>query len=171
MYCYIETPRLILRDLLLTDIDGLYALESDTDVLRHFGKQPVQSTEECRQAILAMRTHYATNGIGRLAVIDKSSNSFIGLCGLKLMTTAINGRSDYYDLGYRLIKREWGKGYATEAALAMVQYARDKQFSKDICAFAAAENLASQKVLDKLGMHRTDTFFYEDRQQYWYEFA
>lgn len=57
----------------------------------------------------SIRRQYIENGIGRWAVIDKESNNFVGWSGLKLITAKINNHQNFYDLGYRLIKRYWGR--------------------------------------------------------------
>jgi RimJ/RimL family protein N-acetyltransferase len=73
MLFYIETERLIMRDLLLSDDDGMFELDSDPEVHRFIGNKPVQTIEESRKVIDIIRQQYEDNGIGRLAVIEKSA--------------------------------------------------------------------------------------------------
>lgn len=87
------------------------------------------------------------NGFGRWAVITKTSNSFIGWCGLKL------NEQNLIDLGFRFFKREWNKGYATEAAHACLEYGFEELNLKEIIGRVARQNKASIKVLEKLSMN------------------
>jgi ribosomal-protein-alanine N-acetyltransferase len=104
MNVYLEAERLILRELQLSDVDGMYEMDSDPDVHQYLGKQPVKSKEEVFNVIQFIRQQYIDYGIGRWAMIDKRSNDFIGWAGLKWVTEPINGHVHYYDLGYRLRK-------------------------------------------------------------------
>lgn len=73
-----------------------------------------------------IRQQYIDNGIGRWAIIEKKTNDFIGWTGLKFVTDLTNNHKHYNDLGYRLRKKYWGKGIATETAFASLSYAFDK---------------------------------------------
>jgi RimJ/RimL family protein N-acetyltransferase len=119
---FTKTERLILREILPEDDEGLFQLDSDPDVQQFLGKKPIKSIEEAREVVRFIRQQYFDNGIGRWAVIEKSSNNFIGWAGLKLIREPVNNHCNYYDLGYRLIKRYWGQGFATEAAKASLKY-------------------------------------------------
>src|SRR5688572_5204127 len=105
MKIFAETPRLILRELHPSDDAGMFELDSDPEVHRYLGGQTVESIDQCRAIIEMVRQQYIDNGIGRWAVIEKSSGSFIGWAGLKLVRTITNGHTDFYDLGYRLIRK------------------------------------------------------------------
>ena len=78
MNIHIETDSLILRDLELTDAQGIFELDSDADVHEHLGKQPIKTLKEAEDIIGFIRAQYKTNGIGRWAIIDKSTNQFMG---------------------------------------------------------------------------------------------
>ncbi len=171
MQFYIETERLILRDLLPTDDAGMFELDSDADVHRYVGRKPVQNIEQSREVIALIREQYMTNGIGRWAVIEKSSGDFVGWSGLKLVNWEVNGHINYYDLGYRFIKKHWGKGYATETALAAVGFGWDTLKLNEICGFADVNNLASRRVLEKVGLRFEGTFINDWDEQAWYKMA
>ena len=85
----------------------------------------------------------------------------IGWAGLKFVTTEINKHKNYYDLGYRLIKKYWGQGIGTEAALASLKYAFEKLKVDEVYAMADCENTGSNNILKKLGMNCIETFDYE----------
>lgn len=75
---YIETDRLIMRDLLPTDDAGMFELDSDMEVHRYIGQKTVKTINESRAVIGIIRRQYSTNGIGRWAIIEKTSGNFIG---------------------------------------------------------------------------------------------
>jgi ribosomal-protein-alanine N-acetyltransferase len=162
MQIFATTPRLVLRELHPTDAAGMFELDSDPDVHRYLGRQPVQSIDQCRDVIEFVRRQYAENGIGRWAAIEKDSGEFIGWIGLKLITDPpINGRTGFHDVGYRLIKRFWGQGYATEGALAAIDYGFTELQLPEIYAFAHVDNRGSRNVLEKCGLQYVETFDYD----------
>ncbi|MDO1447278.1 GNAT family N-acetyltransferase [Rhodocytophaga aerolata] len=169
MQIFSETDRLTLRELLPTDALGMYELDADPEVHTYLGNKPVKSIEESRQIIEFIREQYVSNGIGRWAVIEKESQEFIGWAGLKFIRDTINRHTYYYDLGYRFIKRYWGKGYATEAAKASLAFGFNNLQLKEIYAMAHLANQASQQVLTKVGMQFIETFTYEEEQMNWYK--
>jgi [ribosomal protein S5]-alanine N-acetyltransferase len=169
MKIFAETERLILREILPIDIDGFFELDSDPEVHRYLGSAPVQSKEQIVDVIQFIRQQYIDNGIGRWAVIDKNTNDFIGWAGLKLITELTNGHVNYYDLGYRLIKRYWGQGIATEAAYASLTYAFDTLQANEVYAMADCENAGSNNVLTKVGLMRWETFVHQGINCYWYK--
>jgi [ribosomal protein S5]-alanine N-acetyltransferase len=154
----IETERLLLRELVPADAEGMFALDSDAEVHRYLGNKPVKTIAEARATIEFIRGQYVQNGIGRWAMVEKSSSRFIGWTGLKLIREKVNGHIDHYDLGYRLIKEYWGKGYASEAAIACVNYAFEQLRLDAVYATAHPDNLASQKVLEKTGLQLVEIF-------------
>ena len=100
--------------------------------------------------------HYEKYGFGRWSVINKADNQFLGWCGLKY-----SPHLDEVDLGFRLMKPYWGKGYATEAGAACLAYGFKKYDLKMIVGRAMAANKASIRVLEKLGMSYWKTFDFD----------
>lgn len=119
----IETQRLILREIEFADVEGMFELDSDPEVHKYLGDTPVTDKKQIIEVINFIRRQYIDNGIGRWAVLDKMTNQFMGWAELKFVTETINGHTNYYDLGYRLIRKFWGKGFATEAAIVSLNYA------------------------------------------------
>ncbi|GAB3198486.1 RimJ/RimL family protein N-acetyltransferase [Pontibacter aydingkolensis] len=158
MQIFVETERLILRELLPSDESGIFELDSDSDVQRYLGNKPIKRVEDARKSIEFIRQQYLDNGIGRWAVIEKETNCFVGWAGLKFVREATNNHINYHDLGYRLIKKYWGKGYATESAKASLDYGFEKLKLKEIYSMADVNNIASRKVLEKVGLKLLNSF-------------
>lgn len=165
----IETPRLILRELTDTDKEGMWELDSDPEVHRYLGNTPITSKEEAAKVIRFIRDQYEALGIGRFAVIEKSSGDFVGWSGLKLMKENCNGHIDFYDLGYRLSQRFWGKGYATESAVAWRDHAFKVLNTDCLYGMTHFENKASQHVLEKTGLTFKNKFYQDNILHHWYE--
>jgi RimJ/RimL family protein N-acetyltransferase len=140
-----ETPRLVLREFTIDDAYKIWELNSDPEVIKYTGDPPFETIEKAREFLLNYKD-YEKNGIGRWAVITKASNSFIGWCGLKF------NEQNLVDLGFRFFRKEWNKGYATEAAHACLEYGFVQLDLKEIIGRVARQNKASIKVLEKLSM-------------------
>ena len=141
----IETERLVLRELSVSDAENFFQLNSDPEVLKYTGDVPFSTMAEA-ESFLKNYNDYKRNGYGRWAVIQKDSNTFMGWCGLKL------NEENLIDLGFRFFQKEWGKGYATEAASASLQYGFNVLDLEEIIGRAATAHIASIKVLEKVGM-------------------
>lgn len=162
---YIETERLILRALRITDLDNMFELDSDSEVHKYLGNKPVKTREESKKILESVLNQYQERGIGRWAVIEKSSGEFTGWSGLRLNTEYnMNGFTKYYDIGYRLIKRYWGKGYATESGKAAVDYAFNILKLPKLYATTEIGNQASHNALLKIGLAYVEDFYFEQEQ-------
>lgn len=169
MKILVETDRFKLRELLPTDVDGMFELDSDPEVHKYLGNQPVSDKKKIAEIIEFVRKQYSDNGIGRWAIIDKKTNEFIGWSGLKFVTELTNGHQNYYDLGYRLIRRYWGKGIATETAIASLDYAFNQLNLVEVYAAANCDNIASNKILQKVGLKLMETYLEDGIQCNWYK--
>lgn len=167
MEIFAETERLLLRELIPSDHIGLFQMDADAEVHRYLGKQPLQHIDEAKEMIRLIRQQYVDNGIGRWAVIEKDTRAFLGWAGLKLITTETNGHINYHDLGYRLMRRYWGMGFATEAAAAAVDHGFEQLQLDAIYAIADTGNVSSVKVLQKSGLQLKSEFNYGDAAHYW----
>ena len=145
----LETSRLLLREIVEEDAHDVYLLNSSPNVMRYLGSERVLTSLEEALALVRRRIfpQYQNYGVGRWAVILKNNGPFIGWCGLKYDPAASE-----YDLGYRFIEDYWGKGYATEAARGVLEYCRQHLSGKRIVGKALIENVASIRVLEKIGM-------------------
>ncbi|RAV98035.1 GNAT family N-acetyltransferase [Pseudochryseolinea flava] len=164
-----ETERLIIREILLQDVDAMFELQADPEVHRFLGNKTIATKDEAVSIIDFIRKQYADYGVGRWAIIDRSSNGFLGWTGLEFVVKETNKHKDYYDLGYRLIRRFWGQGIATESALASLDYAFDKLQAREVYAIADCKNDGSNSVLKKVGLKFIETFDHEGVVHNWYE--
>ncbi len=165
----LETNRLIMRPFEETDAEGLFLLDSNPEVMKYVGGMVSTEIEQSRQMIEFIQNQYKENGVGRLAVIEKSSNILIGWSGLKYLTSEINGMKNVYELGYRFLPEYWGKGYATETAIAALNYAFNEIKTDIVYAMAVTENAGSNHVLRKLGFEELGTFLDDGDLCYWYK--
>ncbi len=161
MEIHLETDRLILRDLMDEDVHDLFAMDSDAEVHKFLGNKPISTLAEAQKYIDAIKEQYVQNGIGRWAVVEKESGDFVGWSGFKFITDEIGGRLDFYDLGYRFIKKYWGKGYATETAVASLNHGFTKLGYNEICGMADVEHTASNAILQKIGLVKRNEFIYD----------
>jgi [ribosomal protein S5]-alanine N-acetyltransferase len=143
----IDTGRLILRRFTLDDLPAFYQLCSRPEIIRYAQSTPLASLEQARAMMHAAPFQdYATYGYGRLACVWKDSGDVIGFSGVKYVPEI--GENE---LGYRFMPEFWGWGLATEAGRASIEYARSDLGLRRLVAMVHPENLASAKVLVKLG--------------------
>jgi RimJ/RimL family protein N-acetyltransferase len=169
MSIIIETNRLLLRELLPSDEEGMFLLDSNPNVHEFLGQNPVVSLDESVAYITNIRKQYIENGIGRYAVILKETNTFIGWCGIKFITEPENGHVNFYELGYRFIEEYWGKGYGYESAKAWLDYGFNTINIKTMYASANIKNEGSRRILEKLGMQPQNEFLWNGIPCIWYE--
>ncbi|SMG28773.1 GNAT family N-acetyltransferase [Sphingobacterium psychroaquaticum] len=159
----LETERLILRPFLPEDAENMYALNEDPEVLQYTGDVQFVDVEATR-VFLTNYDQYEKYAVGRLLVIRKEDQEILGWCGLKY-----HPEEDEYDIGYRFFKKHWGKGYATESAIASMDYGQNTLGIKRIVGRARIENSASIGVFSKLNMHYVEDF--EEDGQHWVLYA
>lgn len=145
----LETPRLRLRLITLDDLQVMYRLFTDPDVIK-YADTPARDIEEAKQRLeQGPLADYQKYGYGRFAVELKSSGEVIGFCGIKYIPEI-----DLPEVGYRYLKEYWGMGIGTEAARVCVEFARTDLKIEKLVALIIPENVASVRVAEKLGMAR-----------------
>jgi ribosomal-protein-alanine N-acetyltransferase len=145
----LETSRLLLRRQAPEDLDSLFALYSDPEVIRYIPDAP-RTYEEAREELEWHRHgHSKRPELGLWATIHKETGKFMGRCGLLPWTI---DQCEEVEVAYLLGKAYWGQGLGTEAAQAIVDYAFGKlQLARLVC-LIHPDNLASAKVARKIGM-------------------
>jgi ribosomal-protein-alanine N-acetyltransferase len=165
----LETPRLLLRPMLPEDAPGILALDSDPEVLRYVPGPLMSTLAEAAATVDYIRRQYEQNGVGRWAVVRHDTQEFVGWCGIKLMNDhVVNGRTNYYDIGYRLLRQHWGQGFASEAARASLRFAFEEMNLPEIHATAMRDNLASCRILERLGLVKQEEFVQDNALWHWY---
>lgn len=165
----IETKRLVLRKLEDTDVERIFLLDSNPEVMKYIGVPVLTDINESRNVIRMIQKQYEENGVGRLGVVEKESGQLIGWSGLKLLTHETNGYQNVLELGYRFLPESWGKGYAVEAGIASLDYGFNDLNAEVIYAYAHSEHEVSNHILRKLGFEKTSEFEEPDGICFWYE--
>lgn len=142
-----ETERLRFRESTPADAEAMYELNSDPEVIQYTGDLPFDSVEAAREFLENYVAVYRNRNRGRWIAELKSTGEIIGWCGLKF-----HEEENVTDVGYRLFRRHWGNGYATEAAQASIDYGFNVLKLDRIVAHARKENVGSLRVLEKCGM-------------------
>lgn len=158
----LETARLLMRPFTHDDVQNLYLLDSNPEVHRYLGNNPVTTHEQVANVIDSVLNQYQQHNIGRWITIEKQSGAFIGWSGLKWITEPENSKQYYYDVGYRFIPEYWGKGYATEAATAALHYGFTELGPHEIIGTVHQQNKASRRVLEKCGLQYEGPFMWHD---------
>ena len=143
----LDTDRLLLRPLALSDLDDMASLLGDGEALKHWG-QPLDRNG-ARAWIERNQARYERDGFGRCAIVLRATGELIGDCGL--VRTTVEG-TDEVELGWIVRRSQWGRGIATEAGAAWRDYAFGPLRLPRIVSMVSEQNTASRRVAEKLGM-------------------
>jgi ribosomal-protein-alanine N-acetyltransferase len=138
------TERLVLRTFEPADAEDLHAVHSDPSTFEFIGSEPSHSVEDTRARIERAAAHQARHGFAMSAVVERASGRVIGDCGLQLL----EGGPEV-EVGYRLGREFRGRGFATEAARAWLDYGLGTLGLDRIVAVAWPQNAASRRVMEK----------------------
>ena len=162
----IQTPHLTLKKLTHQDKHNMLRLHSNPEVQHYTGEDLITTEEGIIDKINEKIKDYEEYGYGRWAVFLKEGNQFVGWAGLAYLW-----EFDEIDIGYRFLPEFWGRGYATEVSEAILDYGFEELGLKRIIAIAVKDNLASIRVMQKVGMQFEKEFYYDDVDkeviQYW----
>ena len=146
----LETERLLLREFDEADVVPFYLMGSDPAVLRYTG-DPAGGLKSMQQALEVLRSRpladYRKYGYGRWACVLKANAEVIGFAGLKYLPDLRE-----VDIGYRLLPAYWGRGLATEASRAVLDYGRTRLDLERVIGLVDPANVASVRILEKLGL-------------------
>ena len=147
MAIILETKRLILRTWLLNDLKDFFEIYGDAEVWRFIDPKGVLKSEDAARSNLRRGIAYQQeHGMCHWAAVEKTKGRVIGACGFNLYEDGPE-----LELVYHFAPAYWGHGYATEAARACLRYAFAELNAPQIVASTYSKNLASQRVLEKLG--------------------
>jgi [ribosomal protein S5]-alanine N-acetyltransferase len=144
----LTTARLRLRPFTAADHDAIHAIYADPDVMRHVGNGPHRALQETQNALRIYGDVLARHGYSFLAVTELDGGALVGDGGLY----PLGGQGPDVELGYTLARDAWGRGYATELGRALVDHAFTVLGVPRVVAQVEPANLASRRVLEKLGM-------------------
>lgn len=150
-----SSNRLGFRKFNNSDVDPFFKLNSDPEVMKYFPS--TLDMEETQHLITRINLHIEEYGFGFFAVDHLDSNTFAGFLGLK-KTNFTAEFTPCVEIGWRLSKDFWNHGLATEGAQRCLEFAFSNLKLKDIYSFTALLNLPSERVMQKIGMHKIGEF-------------
>lgn len=155
----LETDRLVLRAPREDDADDLFALNDDPDVMRYLNGGKPASRAEIVEEVLPRLMSYAdrADGYGFWIAQEKAGGAFVGWFHLR--PAPQDGVPDEPEVGYRLRKACWGRGYATEGSLALIDLAFTSLGARRVFAQTMTVNAGSRRVMEKCGLRFVRTFF------------
>ena len=149
MTIILKTKRLILRHQIVADLDALWALYCNPEITKYIPDAPRNYQEAREELEWFLNGHPKYPELGLWATIHKETGKFIGRCGLLPWT--IEGQQEV-EVAYTLAQEYWGQGLATEAAKGILQYGFDKLKLTRLICLIDPQNVASQRVAEKIGM-------------------
>ena len=152
---FIETKRIGLRKFTASDLDAFAALNSDPKVMQFF---PSPLTKEQSVALIdRINKHIDDNGFGLWAAELRATNEMMGFVGMQVVPYETDF-TPAVEIGWRLARKFWGKGYASEASIACLQYAFNKLNLDKVVSFTALSNQKSYAVMERIGMKKSGEF-------------
>ena len=170
-----ETERLLIKKLSIDDIPVWEEFFVNNPSLPYLGLDlSLSSSEQAARWIQFQLERYSIRRYGHHALIDKHTGAFIGQCGL--LTQLVDGES-VLEVGYHILPKYWGNGYATEAARKFRDFAFESNLCDKLVSIIDVRNIASQKVAEKNGMKKSkqvkyfnlDVFIYHISKEEWEE--
>ena len=153
-----ETERLIVRPYTMDELDNFFKLNGDEEVMRYIRK--AQTLQESQVFLKKIITAYSERpGTGRWGMFSKENEQYVGSFAIIPVEN-----SDKLQLGYALLKENWGKGYASESVKGGIQYAFHQLGLTEIAGITFPENIPSQKVLLKNGFVFDKTIIEEGKE-------
>ena len=157
MEVFLETERLVLRRFTEADVDNLFDLDGDPEVMRFLTGGEPTPREVIRDETLPRILHYYERfaGFGFWAAIERSTGDFLGWFEFRPQE---GSGTDEAELGYRLRRSAWGRGYATEGSRALIRKGFSELGVRRVVAETMAVNIASRRVMEKAGLTLERTF-------------
>lgn len=150
-----ETQRLKIVKITLDDIDLLYQLTGNKDVMRYFPK--ILSYDDTKQMIRKIMDHYTKYGYCFWKILLKPKEQFVGIAGL--LYQKVDGKTET-EIAFRIKPEHWNNGYATEAANACKDYGENILQKTSLISLIHPQNNASKRVAQKLGAKRSKTVLF-----------
>ncbi len=157
MEIYMETERLILRSWKYEDRESFAEMNSNRNVMKYF--PATLSVDESNAFADRIKAEFEETSFGLYAVEIKETGEFIGYVGFHRFTFDAPF-SPGWEIGWRISDKFWHNGYATEAAKACLDYAREQHFCDKLYSFTAVPNTPSENVMKRIGMSYEGTFMH-----------
>ncbi len=151
----IKTPRLILRAFTPLDLDPLFAIVSDREVIRYFPRTEPWPREAVQDIVQRQKDHWEEHGFGWYAAECRECNELLGWCGLCVLD-----ETGETEIKYLLKQSHWGRGLATEGASRCLQDGFKELDLELVIGLVHPGNLASQRVLEKIGLRFSNRAHY-----------
>ena len=148
----IETSRLVLRRPLPGDVEPLAEINADPEVMKYIGDGRVRSFEETAEGISRAIRQWDEHGYGIFSVDRRDTGEFIGWVALAV-PSFLPEVLPAIEIGWRLARRHWGQGFATEAAREVLRFGFESCGFDSILSIRDVGNDASRRVMEKLGLH------------------
>jgi RimJ/RimL family protein N-acetyltransferase len=148
----IQTTRLLLRPMQPADAVVLHRIYQSEGVLKYFPNPVAPPLEKLERFIAGQQAHWEEHGYGDWGILPEGEQEIVGWAGLQYLPEL-----NETEVGYLLDRPFWGKGYATEAALASMDFGFERFSLDHIIALVHPDNLASRRVIDKCGMTYVET--------------
>jgi RimJ/RimL family protein N-acetyltransferase len=157
MHIVLETDRLTLRQFTEADVDNLFELNSDPEVMRYITGGKPTPRAEIRDNIIPFHLRYyeRSDGLGTWAAQARSTGEFLGWFHFR------PGSGEGAELGYRLRRGAWNKGYATEGSRGLIRKGFTDLGVDRVFALTMTVNTASRRVMEKAGLKLVRTFPYD----------
>jgi len=157
------TDRLILRERTMIDLESCLLMDRDPEVVQYIDG-PWNDTEKHRNFVIGRILHRYPDGLGYWTIVDKKNRQFLGW----ILLIPVDFTGPKIEIGWRLVRNSWGKGYATEAAETILLHAINTVGIRKIFADIHPENIGSMKVAKKLGFLNKGLIKNEDETFYRY---
>lgn len=160
----IHTKRLFMRKPIIEDVDQFYSIVKEEAVGKWLAKSKGMSKEEVKDYIMQLISHWEQYGFGVWLLVNRNTGELLGHCGLRKIDA-----TGEIEIMYLLDPEYWGNGYASEAAKASIQYAKEMMNVKRIIARVKVANENSKKLLRNLGFIYTHEVDYSGRLLSYFE--
>lgn len=156
----LSTERLVLREIDIKDAPFIFKLMNSEGWLNFIGDRGIRTEEDAKNYIVnSYLKSYKDNGYGSYLLVTKNDQTILGICGL-----FNRPQLEDVDIGFALLPEFFGKGYAFEAATAIMDYAHNVLQIKKITAITDFKNKTSQKLLEKIGLHFEKPILYNTEE-------
>ncbi|MCX7114450.1 MAG: GNAT family N-acetyltransferase [Gammaproteobacteria bacterium] len=167
MATFLETKRCVLTLPKDADLNDLIALRTDPEVMKYIGNGAIQTKDQVSAFLANFRPYFEKHGLTFYSAFLKETEEFIGQAGL--FHLGFDDSQSEIEVAYRLHKKFWGQGLATELVTVLIQWGFNHLAIQKIIAIVHPENEASRRVMEKSGMHYQGIISYKDQQLPCYE--